>query len=226
MPRESMSGKAPVPRIALTRDRIIDTAVILIEREGEQGASMRRIAAELGVAAMSLYNHVPSKSALLEGIAGRIVGELAVSDDPDLPWQERARASMQAYRALARRHPRCLSFVLRHSGDTPAGLRPIEGALALAADAGFKGEVAVSIMRALLAYAIGSQIRESGPFRTTSLTIDDGAGPINPDDYPNLIAALPHILRGDDDRDFDFGLDLLLAAIDGLPREPNAYLRP
>lgn len=210
-------SKRAAARPPLTRERIIDTAIVLIEREGDDGVSMRRIAAELGVAPMSLYNHIPSKSMLLEGIANRVLSMLTI-DDASKAWQDRARSLLRGYHDLARSYPRCVSFLLRRSIETTSGLRPIENALALAHDAGFDGAMAVSIMRALLAYAVGANMRESGSFHTPSAVLEQLIKSVDRHEFPYLAAAVPELIHSDPDADFDFGLDLLLTAIDALPR--------
>jgi AcrR family transcriptional regulator len=70
----------------LTRERIIASAVELIEREGVDAVSMRRIAAQLGTGVMSLYNHVPSKSALLDGVAEVVMSGRHCAPIPGVQW--------------------------------------------------------------------------------------------------------------------------------------------
>src|SRR5687768_17449668 len=70
----------------LSRPRIVAAAIDLIEREGADAVSMRRIAGELGVGVMSLYNHVPNKAALLDAVAEAVLSEIEFADDPDAEW--------------------------------------------------------------------------------------------------------------------------------------------
>ena len=89
----------PPTRQALSRDRIVDEAIRLAAAEGVNGLSMRRLAHELGVHAMSLYHWVPSKAALLVLMADQTVAALA-DPDPHRPWQEQLlEMLMSAYRA-------------------------------------------------------------------------------------------------------------------------------
>src|SRR6202167_4710631 len=76
----------------LTRERIISAAMELIEREGVDAVSMRRIAAQLDSGVMALYNHVPSKLALLEGVAERVMSGIDFSVYPDASWEDLVRA--------------------------------------------------------------------------------------------------------------------------------------
>ncbi|RAY15834.1 TetR/AcrR family transcriptional regulator [Actinomadura craniellae] len=207
-----------LPRPALTRARIVQAAVELIEREGTAALSMRRVAASLDVAVMSLYNHVPSKAALLEGVAEYVVAGMDLADDPAEDWRERARALARAFRKVARDYPRCMNVVLTHEIDSPIGLRPAERALGLAAAAGFGGDTAVRIMRALLAYALGAQMREIGAAKMLDGLPERTFESVDPAEFPHVLAFAPALVRHDPEADFEFGLDLLLAAVDGLPR--------
>jgi len=207
--------------LLLTRDRIVRAATDLIEREGADALSMRRVAAELGVAVMSLYNHVPSKAALLDAVAERILAGMNVPTDPAMQWTERARCLVRAFRKVAHDYPRSVTLVLTRKVDAPSGMRPVEHALAVAAEAGFDGETSVRIMRVLLAYAIGAQMREVGAAKMLDYLPKDRAHRLDfldPAEFPHVIALQRDLLRHDPETDFEFGLDLLITALDGLPR--------
>jgi AcrR family transcriptional regulator len=208
-------------RVLLTRDRIVRAAIELIEREGSDALSMRRVAAELGVAVMSLYNHVPSKAALLDAMAERILAGVIVADDPAMHWTERARSLVRAFRKVAHDHPRSVTLVLTRKVDAPSGMRPVEHALAIAADAGFDGQTSVRIMRALLAYAVGAQLREAGAAKMLYYlpkNREDLLGFLDPGDFPHVVALQQELLSHDPDTDFEFGLNLLITALETLPR--------
>ncbi|MFD0688319.1 TetR/AcrR family transcriptional regulator [Actinomadura fibrosa] len=226
MEHDVTSG-TPATRPALTRGRIVRAAIGLIEREGAGALSMRRVAAELGVAVMSLYNHVPNKAALLEGVAEHVVAGMELEDDPSRSFADRARVLVRAFRTVAHEYPRCMTIVLTHEIDSPAGLRPAERALALADAAGFDGETSVRIMRALLAYALGAQLRETGAVRMLdhlAAAPADSYGRLDPDEFPHVIALAPQLARHDPETDFEFGLDLLIRALDALPRAASRPL--
>ncbi|SDP28784.1 regulatory protein, tetR family [Nakamurella panacisegetis] len=89
----------PSTRPGLSRDRIVDAAIRLAAAEGVNGLSMRRLATELGVQAMSLYHYVPSNAALLVLMADRTVAALP-DPDPNRTWEEQLLAMLlAAYRA-------------------------------------------------------------------------------------------------------------------------------
>src|SRR6266487_1295444 len=151
-----------VDLMQLTRERIVAAAVRLIEREGVTAISMRRIAGELGCAVMSLYNHVPGKDALLDGVAEHVLAGIEVPVQPDASWQEQVRAQARAFRQIARAHPRCTMVVVSRPNTSAAALRPFEQALSTLADAGFGGADSVRMVRTFIAYVLGCLLREVG----------------------------------------------------------------
>jgi AcrR family transcriptional regulator len=91
----------------LTRKLIIGAAIELIEQDGVDAVSMQRLASELGCGVVSLYHHVPSRSALLDGVADAVMSGIAVTSVPGTDWQEQVRAQARAFRQITRAHPRC-----------------------------------------------------------------------------------------------------------------------
>ncbi len=205
----------------LSRARIISAAVDLIEREGVEAVSMRRIAALLDCGVMSLYNHVPSKAALLDDVAERVVSGIEFTAMPGASWQEQVRAQARAFRAIARKYPRSTMLVVSRPTPSLTGLRPIENALATLREAGCGGNEAVLIVRAFIAFIMGSLLREVGV--TPGLrdeTADAGttvnANRLDPAEYPQVTSLAAELSRKDPDGDFEFGLDLLVHAIAAL----------
>jgi AcrR family transcriptional regulator len=206
----------------LTEERIVRAAADLIEREGLAAVSMRRVATDLGVAPMSLYNHVPNKAALLDGVAEHIIAGLRYVDDPAADWRDRGRALARAFRAMAHEHPRGMAVALSRQINSPAGLRLMEHALRVAADGGFRGQQAVRIVRVLVAYIIGSLSREGGHALMLHYAADPQGmlGRADPEVYPHVRELAGLLVEHDFEADFEFGLDVLINAIAGLPREP------
>ncbi|TQS47104.1 TetR/AcrR family transcriptional regulator [Cryptosporangium phraense] len=204
----------PVVRAVLTRGRIVHAAVALLERHGPEALSMRAVAAELGVAVMSLYNHVPNKAALMEGVAEYVVAgldEVPFVDD----WRDETRALVRAFRAAAHEYPHAMRVVLSHSIESTAASRLAERSLALAARAGFRGAVAVRIVHALMAYAVGSQLQALWLGQLLDRVADIEVDPAR---FPHVVASATALLAHDPEADFEFGLDLFISAIDALPR--------
>ena len=93
------------PRPSLSGDQIVAKAIELTDRDGLGGLSMRRLADELGITAMSLYGYVPSKAELLDVMADRAYGEITSRGDPAAPWQARLAALARQHWALLLSHP-------------------------------------------------------------------------------------------------------------------------
>src|SRR5207237_7828457 len=98
-------------RTTLTRERIAVAAVALIDGEGLDALSMRRLGSALDVEAMSLYRHFPSKAALLEAVVGRLLAELLLPVPGIVPWQESFRTLARDYRRLLLRHPNAIPLL-------------------------------------------------------------------------------------------------------------------
>lgn len=199
----------------LSRERIVRAAVELIERDGAEAVSMRRLAADLGAGVMSLYNHVPNKAALLDAIAEHILLDLEFAADPDAAWPDQARALMRNFRAIGHRYPRSVMLVVARQPHTAAGLRPVERALATARAAGFEGRAAVLVMRAFVNFALGCLVYEAGRAGQ-----GPGASAIDglTDEHLNVAALLPELTVHDPDAEFEFGLEMLISAMAALHR--------
>jgi AcrR family transcriptional regulator len=205
----------------LTRKRIIAAAMDLIERDGVEAISMRRLASELGCGVMSLYNHVPSKSALLDGVADAVMSGIEITLVPGGGWQEQVRAQARAFRQIARAHPRCAMIVVSRPPSSAAMARPVEGALATLREAGFGGHDAVRIVRAFGAYIVGSLLREVGVAPALADSDSDVHRPyLRAADFPHVTALAAELTGADQDADFEFGLDLLMHAIAALHPAP------
>ena len=205
----------------LSRDLIVRTAVALIERDGINAVSMRRLAAELGTGAMSLYNHVPNKAALLDAVAEHIMAEMEFTADPAADWREAARSMARAFREVAHHYPRSVNVVISRQPNSTAGMRPVELALATARAAGFDGRDAVRVMRAVVNYVIGCLVHEASQtearWAADSRPLVDVAE-LDAAGLTNVRELLPALAEHDSEADFEFGLELLISALDALPR--------
>jgi AcrR family transcriptional regulator len=207
----------------LTYERIINAAVQLIEREGADAFSMRRIASELGAGVMSLYNYVPSRAAVLDGVAERILSGIDFSSEPGASWEEQVRAQARAFREVGRTYPRCTMVVVSRPVDSAGSLRPIEVALATLSQAGFPPGDAVRVVRTFVAFVVGTLVREVGvspglePQRPLNQdpAILSADRPIflNPAEFPMVTSMSAELMNRDIDADFEFGLDLLVRAV-------------
>ncbi|MCD0449420.1 TetR/AcrR family transcriptional regulator C-terminal domain-containing protein [Actinocorallia sp. API 0066] len=212
----------PAERRTLTRAAIVGAAITVIERDGAKALSMRKVAAELGVGTMSLYTHVPDRDALIEEIAQTVLAGIDAPEatSPNQDWKVNARAMVGAFRAAARRHPRSMHLVLTRKLELEFSWRAAERALSLLVAAGFDGETSVRVIRTLMSYAIGCQMVAGGALDTPDRLPDTALRPIrdDPDLFPRSLALIEQLLNPDPEADFTTGLEMLLAAMDRLPR--------
>ncbi|MCK2217348.1 TetR/AcrR family transcriptional regulator C-terminal domain-containing protein [Actinomadura sp. ATCC 31491] len=203
-----------MPTEPLSRGRIVAAAIDLIEREGADAISMRRIAAELGVGVMSLYNHVPSKDALLNGVAEAVLSEIEFTDDPDAHWADRVRTQARAFRQIASHYPRSTMLVVSRQLHSAAGLLPVERALATLRSAGFDGAEAVSMLRVFIAYIVGSLLREVGVTPAFAPAHTRTISPVGVDAalFPEVSSLASLLDECDHEEEFEFGLEMLIQA--------------
>ena len=172
---------------------------------------------------MSLYNHVPSKSALLDGVAEAVIAGIELAVPPGAGWQEQLRAQARAFRHVAMAHPRCTMIVVsRPPSSRQHGAAGGERA-GHAAGGRIRGQDAVRIVRAFVAYIMGSLLREASV--AASLADPDGAAERHRSvrkatDSRQVAGLAADLLEPDTDADFEFGLDLLARAIAALQPTP------
>ena len=197
---------ATIEREPLNRDRILRAALRIVDDEGLDALSMRRLGHELGVEAMSLYHHVPNKGALLAGIVDTMLGELVIPPRDAGDWTDRVRIVAHRYRALAHAHPN--AFPLLVSGDlkTPESLRIMDAMLDVCRDAGFGEEGAFDAFCTLGSYVTGFALFEIGG--VFALAADEALVTFAGEGHP-----LAHRSIEEDDARFAFGLDAILSGL-------------
>lgn len=143
----------------LSRDRVLEGALVVAERDGLERLSMRRVARELDVSTMALYRHVTNKDDLLDGVVERLLGELHLPENA-LAWDQRLRTLAHELRALASRHPGLFGLLLRRRAVGAGATRARESALEALRDAGFDPEAAARRERLLSTMVMGFALSE------------------------------------------------------------------
>src|SRR5438445_10408912 len=146
-------------RTALSRERIAAAAVALIDDEGLETLSMRRLGKALGVEAMSLYRHFPSKAALLEAVVARLLAGLPVPAPTAARWQDAFRALARAYRALLTRHPNAIPLLATLELSNPGSLAVAGSVMALFSAAGFDPRTSLYVLATGESVVIGFAYR-------------------------------------------------------------------
>ncbi len=199
----------------LTRERIVEAALAIVDEEGLDKLSMRRLGARLGVDPMAVYYHVPNKDALHDMLVEAVMSEMDLaSDDPLAVFEDRIVNAGRAYRDAMYRHANALPIVLGRGPRTLAALRPVELLVGIYRDAGLGSSDAVSAMNvtaAMVRGAVSMYADDPGPERTRA-AIRGLATMLPPDEFPNLIGAVetfPH----DPDGEFEWALRTLASGL-------------
>ena len=196
----------------LSRDRIVGAASALVDSEGLDAVSTRRLAAELGVSGPSLYNHFRNKDEILDAVADSVSAQVDLSmfDESDArDWPAALHDWAVSYRTALRDHPNIVPVLARGPGRRPAALRLADAVYGAMVEAGWPASQATSIGALMRYFIMGSALGSfAGGF------VDD-ASAYDPADYPHLGQA--HLLAEQqekiDERAFEAGLTALL---DGL----------
>lgn len=121
---------------ALTRERILEAAVRLADRDGPDAVTLRKIAGELGVHVTSLYNHVPTREAVTDGIVELLLDEAKLPTGP-VAWDDWVRRFIDAVGGIAAAHPGAFHALRQRPVQGARAAASFEIALAAFADAGF-----------------------------------------------------------------------------------------
>jgi AcrR family transcriptional regulator len=194
----------------LTRQRIAQEAVALLDEAGMEGLSMRKLGARLGVEAMSLYHHVRNKADLLDALHGALlenmVSELA-SRPPAASWETAARGMTMAFLGLLKAHPHAIPLFASRSAIAPGSLKLMDDCIALLMEAGFTPDQSIHAFQTLFSLTLGHAVFHHGP-----RSQDSYARVAAYAEYPHLRQLSPPDQRASD-VEFEFGLDTLLAGL-------------
>jgi len=214
----AQSQATPEPRAPLSRDRVLRAAVDLADRDGLDALTMRRLAQELGVEAMTLYYHVANKRDLLSGIVDIVVRDIRLPK-PGEPWKAALRTAAISAHEILVRHPWSASLFL--SGDPRQGrLDYMNGILGTLREGGFSTEMTHHAYHALDSHILGFTLWQVGILTATDdldRTAADFLAQLDRTGYPHLAEHVDwHLADHPQEKsEFEFGLDLIL---DGLER--------
>ncbi|OXM46962.1 TetR/AcrR family transcriptional regulator C-terminal domain-containing protein [Amycolatopsis alba] len=214
--------------MALSREKVLDAALRLAGEHGLAGLSMRKLAADVGVEAMSLYNHVANKGDLLDGLTARVFESVPLPGPG--PWDERLRALTHGLYTAFSRHPVVVRALATDAANprSAGSLKFIDATFSALLDAGLDERGAARGYRSLIGLVFGAVLTEtvglSGvPDASNASDVSDveRAEPVvawfqrsvTADALPSLHRALPSLLDGDCLQDFEFQLDLVIGGL-------------
>lgn len=214
---------SPTRRTPLNRERVLRAAVALADERGAGELTMRKLAKELGVEAMSLYNHVANKDDLLDGMVDIVFSEIE-APSPGGDWKAELRKRAASTRAALARHRWAIGLMEGRSNHGPANLQLHDAVLGCLRAAGFSLEMTVHAYSVQDAYIYGFALQESDISAESPEDFAEEAQRQMREyqavlaNYPNLVEVVGGYVAEsgyDYDSAFLFGLDVIL---DGLER--------
>ncbi len=210
-------------RSPLSRDRVLRAALDLADRDGFEACTMRKLGAQLGVEAMSLYRYVTSKEDLLSGLVDLVFGEVEVDAAGRREWRAAMRDRAHSHRAAMRRHPWAIGFMEGRMQPGPESLRVHDATLGILRAAGFPFRDAVHANSVLDAYVYGFAYQERGlpaeaDGATAEVMREQARHVPEMHDFPHLVEAMREFADEgyDYDAEFTFGLELILDGVERL----------
>ncbi|MEW2294796.1 TetR/AcrR family transcriptional regulator [Streptomyces sp. NPDC006743] len=228
--RPARARVAPA-RTPLSRERIVDAAFTVLDRQGLDGLSMRQVAAELGVTVSALYAHVSNKDDLLQLMYNRVFQGAEMPEPDPERWQERLRDYARAGRRRLLAHRDMARISMAHVPFTAELLPHVEAFLGLLRTAGLPDRIAAEAGDLISTYIDGFVLGEDLWRARTAAPADGGPDPAGPDlselaeemrdyfaslpegDFPHLRALAGLMVTGSSDERFDIGLEIILRGL-------------
>ncbi|MGN4066161.1 TetR/AcrR family transcriptional regulator [Burkholderia gladioli] len=206
------AAQKKTPRAPLTRERIAQAALALIDDEGLDGCSMRRLGARLGVEAMAIYHHFKGKGELLDAVMEQLlVGQQL---NACLPPLKRLREFMRNQRAVAIAHPRAFILLASRRFNTDFAFALYEQVLAAFAELGLSARESAFWFRLIGGYVCGAGMAEVASREqvddATTLLLEHAPERIA---YPHVRAIAPHLAVERLEANFELSLDVLFGAL-------------
>jgi len=213
--RRARAAPAREPRrVPLDRRRIAAEALRIIDADGLEQLSMRRLGAELGVEGMAIYHHFHNKAEVLDGVLELLLDEIELPPASRGSPLERLRRMFEATRAVAIRHPHAFLLLPTRRFNTDKQLEYYERLLGLFREAGFDARASARFFRLLAGYVTGAGLAEIG-----SRAQQPDATPVRlerfaePRRFPLVTEIVPELRVANLDRVFAFGMDVIFDAM-------------
>jgi AcrR family transcriptional regulator len=205
---------------------VIEAAMRVMDEEGLESVSMRRVAREVGVEAMSLYHHVEDKEDLLDGICELVMAEFDFPDRVD-DWAENCRRGARAWRRLLQAHPAVMRLFAEQRGPVRSidSMRPMEFALEILRGAGLSDRDTAQAFHAFGGYIQGFVMMELGSIAGGSdeehMKMHAELAAAMPGEFPALQAVSKYFAECEPDEQFEFGLELLIRGLEAKARRAH-----
>ncbi len=218
-------GRPKAGQEMLTRDRILITALQLIDEHGVEALSMRRLATELGVDPMAIYHHLPGKQAILAGLIEIVFNELQLPATEYATWQEQVRAFARAYHSLTRAHPNFVLYLVTDPEScAEAALVANEVLYTALAAAGLLRQAIVRTADLIVDYLNGFALAESSGRLGQPGERQDLIARLSeqqPDQFPTMRWVFNTLTEDEIRADVEVGLEIILAGIEAIARNAS-----
>jgi AcrR family transcriptional regulator len=204
-------------RTPLTRERVLRAAIAVADPDGIEALTMRRLGQELGVEAMSLYNHVANKDDILDGMVDLVLGDIDVPP-PGTPWKQAMRQRALSAHATLLAHPWAALQIMSRYNIGPGMTKHLDATFGRLLDAGFSVTGALDAWNALDSHLYGFTLQELNlPFDVEEApkVSAEVLAHLSQTDFPHVARVISEIMQTGRAEEFEFGLDLIL---DGLER--------
>lgn len=201
-------------------ERIVSAAIEIIDRDGLHGLSMRSLAAQLGTGTATLYRYVQSKDEVLAEAFDAVLGEIELPEELTQTggWRSQAATMATALRDGLLRHPNVTPLLAGSVPIGPNALRGRESALGVLLAAGLQSSLAAQTYLAIVHYVIGfvlAEDRQSSAYATEhKRSLKRYYEQLAPERFPRIVALADELTARDNDREFRFGLELILEGIE------------
>ena len=213
----------PIQKQRLSRELVLAKALEVVDADGLDALTMRRLGQELGRDPMSLYRHAENRAALLDGVTELVLNELTIHpQDPD--WKAQLRQIAHDLRRLALQHPNVVPLLVTRPLSTPLGLRPLgtlrplEQILSLLIGAGFSPADALHVYRAYYGFLYGHILNELQEFvvdpEENEALLRLGLHRLPAKEFPRLRALAPALAEYDGSAELDQGVTILLSGLE------------
>jgi AcrR family transcriptional regulator len=201
-------------RAPLTRDRIIDAAVTLADQHGADELSMRKLGAELGVEAMSLYNHVANKDEILDGMIDHVFSTIPLPD-PTQDWRVSVRTTGLAAMEQFTAHPWVVSLLMQRGNFGNASLAFMNQVLGILRAAGFSDEETHHAWQMLASHTMGYAFQQSsGSWHDKDWEgLEDQLSRLG-DRLPHVAALAPLLAQCEFGSEYAFGLEIIISGLE------------
>lgn len=202
-------------RTPLSRDRVLRAALKLVDRDGVDALTMRRLGRELGVEAMSLYSYVDSKEDLIEGVVEQVYREMPIIGPEPGPWQDRVRHHAATYRQILRKHPNVVALVSRRPLNVEGTAAFVDSALGLLQSIGLDRRLADRVLGVIAAFTLGQVAEQVGDEQRPGSSAQTRMTPDDQRRFPYL-AAMSEMEPADYEQEFELGMDFIILGIEHL----------